>query len=174
MNKLILWAAAIAVACAATACSDSVNSPSVPSSGQSGNSNPNSSNAATDAAVRAQLASACGLSQDGDGTISHGPGAPTGGDGGPSTSTGNEDGPGLTPGGPAPAGAQAVLAGQVSAVAGSCPALTLTLNATSVRTSAATSYPGGSCDSIRRSNRIGAVGTVQADGAVAASCVTGY
>src|SRR5262249_49590819 len=131
----------------------------------------NTANTAQTAAV----AAACGLSQGDGGTVISNPGGdplpppppPTTGEvgGGPS---------GLTPPGPAPVGADLVLVGQVASVAGSCPGLTLALGMTTVRTSAATSFPSGSCSSIRANDRIGAVGVNQADGTIAASCVTRF
>jgi hypothetical protein len=70
-------------------------------------------------------------------------------------------------------GADGILVGQVGNVQGSCPSLTLTVGTMSVRTTGATSFPGASCGSIKRNDRIGAVGVTQADGSVAATCITG-
>jgi hypothetical protein len=58
-------------------------------------------------------------------------------------------------------------------VSGGCPSLTLTLGGMTVTTNTTTSFAGLSCGSIKSSDRVGAVGTTQADGSVAASCVAG-
>jgi hypothetical protein len=65
------------------------------------------------------------------------------------------------------------LAGAVGSVAGSCPSLTLQFGPTTVTTGASTTFAGVACGSIKRNDRLGVVGTTQAGGAVAASCITG-
>jgi hypothetical protein len=120
------------------------------------------------------------VQQDGGGiVVTAGSGPPPGAPPPPPITGGQSDGPVTSGPGDAgthgtPAeGAQVVLVGQVDSVAGSCPSLTLTMGGVTVRTDATTSFSGAACDSIRGSDRIGAFGTNQADGSVAASCVAG-
>jgi len=164
MKRLMLWTAAVAVAGVAAACSGSENSPGFSPTPASGNGS--SSNAAS-AAATAKVASACGFSQDGNVTVGV---PPTGADPGPTTSTGSQSG-GADPNNPPPAGAEVMLVGPIGSVTGTCPALTLTLAGKAMRTTAATSFPSGSCDSIRSGGAIGAVGMAQADGSISARCV---
>jgi Domain of unknown function (DUF5666) len=176
MKCLFRWATAIAIAGATVAC-DGPGNAAGNFTGPSVNSNATS--AADTASLQAQTASACGLSvtQDGDKTvISTGspppPGAPP-----PTTTTGGGQGEGPVTSGPnagaSQEGAQVILVGQVDRVGGGCPSVTLTLGGIAVRTSAATSFAGRSCVSIKSSDRVGAVGTNHADGSVTASCVAG-
>lgn len=64
---------------------------------------------------------------------------------------------------------QAEIEGKVSALSGSCPALTLMVNATSVITNAATQFSGGSCQKIVVGRKIEAKGTRQPNGSVLAT-----
>ena len=63
------------------------------------------------------------------------------------------------------------LEGKVVSIAGTCPALTFSVNGTSVSASAATQYRGGSCGSIKTGIKVGVKGTRQANGSVLASRV---
>lgn len=183
MRRLILWASAVAIAGLTVACEGRGNSPLSSLTSPSANSNAtSSSDSANVQALKAQTAAACGMSvqQDGDATlVTVGSGPPPGSPPPPLSAGGQSDGP-VTSGpgdsgthGTPAEGAQVALVGQVDAVAGSCPALTLTIGGTTIRTDTTTSFSGAACGSINSGDRLGAFGASQADGSVAASCVAG-
>jgi hypothetical protein len=73
----------------------------------------------------------------------------------------------------APAGAtpSAVARGLVSALAGTCPALTFTLGTTAVSTTSTTTFVGGACSALADGSQVGARGTRQPDGSIVADRV---
>jgi hypothetical protein len=133
------------------------------------------------AAQTAALTVACGAF--GSGTVTT-PGAPPPGtpppgaivagpgDLGPVGSGGAVTTPGAPPGPPA-AGTELAIGGTLDNLAGSCPLITFTISGKTVRTNATTSFGSGSCSLLKNSDRVGAVGTTQADGSIVASCVAG-
>lgn len=171
--KRQLVCATIAVAALAVACNDTPGSSAL---GPTGPSAPRSSPADTPGAgltaeQTAALAEACRF---GSGTVVVSPGSgtppppPAGAPGATSPSSGTSPG---GPAGPSAPGTSAALGGALESRAGSCPAITFTLNGKTVRTDAETSFGGGSCASIQNGSTVGVIGTVQGDGSIAASCV---
>lgn len=69
-----------------------------------------------------------------------------------------------------PEGATLAIGGAIDSVEGSCPLITFTIHGQTVRTDSGTSF-GGSCESLRGGERVRAMGTVQGDGSMVASCV---
>jgi hypothetical protein len=174
MKRQLYWAAAIAVAGLTAACGGAASSSSAPGPSEEGSPNSGSPRRSGNA-LADRVAASCGISQppgDGD-RVSAGPGSPPpdGGDGGSLEWTEGGDDPGLSTDGPV-TGSAGTLIGQLDSLQGSCPSLRLTFGAKTVTTDAETSFAGVSCQSIKRTDRIGAVGTNQADGTLAASCVT--
>jgi hypothetical protein len=166
MKRFILWTAAIAVAGIAAACDGSGNSPGLSPTAASENGN-SSSSAAVLSPTQQQAAAACGVNP-GNTTIGNPPA-----DGTPTTQPGV---PGQGPvtigpggGGGAP---QVVFTGEVTVASGQYPSMTLTIGPQIVRTTAATSFHNVS-GSIATGTRLGAVGTIQPDQSIAATCVTG-
>jgi hypothetical protein len=162
MRTLCLWMGTVVVAAAAVACSTAGKSPSAPSA----SSNSSSSGGALSPSQQ-QAAAACGVNL-GNTTVGNPPAGGT-----PTTQPGV---PGQGPvtigpggGGEAP---QVVFTGEVTAASGQYPSMTLTIGPQIVRTTSATSFHNVS-GSIATGTRLGAVGTIQADQSIAATCVTG-
>jgi hypothetical protein len=177
MERKFYLATAIAVAAVTAACSSA--SPSSVA-GPSENGRPNSGRSGTSGNASAdQVAASCGISEQpgNPGAVVVGPvgpdgTTPTGGaNGGTLEWTDGGDGPGLSTDGPV-TGSQGVIIGPLDNLQGSCPSLKLTIGTTTVTTDVKTSFAGVSCQSIKRSDRIGAAGVNQADRTLAASCVT--
>src|SRR5262249_48462022 len=147
-------------------------SPTAPSASQASASN----QAGLTAAQSAALSAVCGPLGSGDGTVTSGtpptgtppPGAVIGGPGG--LGPGGTVTIGTPPSGPT-RGAELANAGAAESLAGSCPSISFTVHGNGVRTNATTAFGRGSCSSLQSGDRIGAVGTLQADGSILASCV---
>jgi hypothetical protein len=175
MRTLCFWMSLVAVAGITAACDNSSNSPSLsptaPSASRSSRSG--SSGSSSLSPLQLKAAEACGVIQQGDGTITVG--TPPSGSPPPYTTTPPPGGGPVTsgpgaPGGPA-TGAQVVLAGEVANVSGQYPSLTLNFGPQTVRTTAATSFHNVSGGSIAPGSRLGAVGITEADQTVTATCV---
>lgn len=65
----------------------------------------------------------------------------------------------------------ATVSGKVSAVSGTCPALTFTLGGKTVKTNASTTFSGGACADVKNDASAGAMGALQADGSILATQV---
>jgi len=61
--------------------------------------------------------------------------------------------------------------GTVSGLGGTCPTLTFTLDGKTIKTSAATSYSGGTCADVKNDAKIAVAGAAQADGSILAAQV---
>lgn len=67
--------------------------------------------------------------------------------------------------------AAAELKGAVSALSGTCPSLTFSIGATTVKTTAQTAFTGGACSDIKAGTTVDVEGTSGSDGSVAARSV---
>jgi hypothetical protein len=65
-----------------------------------------------------------------------------------------------------------VLSGRVSAVSGSCPALTFAVEGTSVYTTSATTFSRGPCKDLKNDKKVTVNGWLMSDGRVRADEVT--
>lgn len=78
----------------------------------------------------------------------------------------------VSAGGPLPgtpgSAADTTATGQVTRLAGTCPALTFVLGGTVVKTTADTTYESGSCALVRIGSQVGATGTMRSATLVAA------
>jgi hypothetical protein len=63
------------------------------------------------------------------------------------------------------------LSGTVSALSGSCPAVTFTLNGTTVHATEQTAFPGGACGAVQNGARVEVKGLKQLDGSITALMV---
>jgi hypothetical protein len=167
MKREWVWATAITIAALSPACNttDSAGlSPTAPSA---------SSPTDLSAEQTAELTEACAF---GSGTVVlvPGPTPPVGAPGTPVTPPTSGTSPGVAPSGPPAPGTQMALGGTIESQTGSCPAITLTIGGKAVRTTATTSFGSGSCSALKQGDQVGALGTAQADGTLAASCVAGF
>jgi hypothetical protein len=72
---------------------------------------------------------------------------------------------------PPPAPVPVPVMGSVSAVSGTCPALTFKLDTKTIKTDANTNYGGGSCADVKNDGKAGVLGMVQTDGSILAQQV---
>ncbi len=72
---------------------------------------------------------------------------------------------------PPPLPPTVLVTGTVSAVAGTCPAITFTVETKKIAADAATKFSGGACGDVKNGVRVSAGGTVQTDGSVLAAGV---
>jgi len=176
MKRRFVIATTLAVAAFAGACSSADSAGGSPTAASATGSQASASNqAGLTAAQSAALSAACGPLGTGDGTVTNGtppgtppPGAVIGGPGG--LGPGDTVTTGTPPSGPEP-DAQLAVTGAVEGLAGSCPSISFTVHGKTVRTKATTAFGGGACSSLKSGDRIGAMGTFQADGSILASCV---
>jgi len=72
---------------------------------------------------------------------------------------------------PPPTATTLHITGTISGITGSCPGVQFTLEAKTIKISAATTYERGACATLGNAIRVTATGTTQADGSVAATRV---
>jgi hypothetical protein len=65
----------------------------------------------------------------------------------------------------------APISGTVASLTGTCPAVTLSLSSTVVKTTSATTFTNGACTDLKNGSSVYAVGVKQTDGSVAASLI---
>jgi hypothetical protein len=165
IRQQLVWAATVAAAGLVAACNGAPNPATGPSALSSIESPASTALTADQAAA---LVAECGF---GSGQVVLAPGAPPAGSPAPPDKAPTS---GSSPGGPAgpPApGAYVALGGVLEGRGGECPAITFTIGGQRIRTGDTTSFGSGACASLENGDLVGAMGTVQGDGAVVATCV---